>query len=208
MPIDKSKLDVSALFLGYMALVGDSERTAIAFDLPVETITELAESEGWADKIRRVSVMSKSEKPGDWERAQNRALCFVQAYQIRQLVNRWTQYLLGMEIERMLTETATLDKAGGRHVSARIVSDLVCAAEACHRMSYAALGDTVTERIDKKSKDGDSASFSDTHAAVIAALNSNANLPVTKELMMGEAIAVTNLHTEPNQSEGTGEGKR
>lgn len=212
MPLDKSKIDVAALFLGYMALVGDVEKTAIAFDLAPADVAELAEAEGWADKIRRVSVMSKSEKPGDWERAQNRALCFVQAYQIRQLINRWTQHLLNMPIDQMLTETATLDKVGGRHVSARIVSDLVTAAEACHRMSYNALGDTVTERMAQKGPDGAPGKLQDTHSAIIAALNGNAQLPLTKELMMGEVIAVTQVakfdQPERKETEQASEDKR
>lgn len=193
MPLDKSKIDVSAIFLGYMALVGDVEKTALAFDLSPADVAELAESEGWADKIRRVSVMSKSEKPGDWERAQNRALCFVQAYQIRQLINRWTQHLLNMDVEQMLTETATLDKVGGRHISARIVSDLVTAAEACHRMSYNALGDTVTERIAQKGPDGTTGKLQDTHSAIISALNGAAQLPFSKEVLLGEANEVAKV---------------
>lgn len=200
MALDKSKIDVSAVFLGYMALVGDVDKTALAFDMTPADVAELAESEGWADKIRRVSVMSKSEKPGDWERAQNRALCFVQAYQIRQLVARWTTHLLGLEPEELITQTSTVDKFGDSHISARVLTDLVTAAEGCHRMSYAALGDTVTERMDKREKHGDSASFADTHSAIIAALNSQMNLPVSKELMQGEVLTVTQL-PERSQSE-------
>lgn len=202
MALDKSKIDVAALFLGYMALVGDVEKTAIAFDMAPADVAELAEAEGWADKIRRVSVMSKSEKPGDWERAQNRALCFVQAYQIRQLISRWTTHLLGMDVETMLAKTATTDRQGSPHYSARLISDLVTAAEACHRMSYNALGDTVTERMDKKGPDGQPGKLQDTHSAIIAALNHRAELPATKELLTGEAIAVTKSHTERSQSEG------
>ena len=202
MALDKSKLDISAIFLGYMALVGDVEKTALAFDLAPADVAELAEAEGWAEKIRRVSVMSKSEKPGDWERAQNRALCFVQAYQIRQLVARWTQHLLNLEPEQLINQTSTVDKHGDSHISARVLTDLVTAAEGCHRMSYAALGDTVTERMEKKEKGGESGSLSNIHSAVIAALNSQVQLPVAKELMQGEVLTVTKLHTERSQSEG------
>lgn len=212
MAIDKSKLDVSAIFLGYMALVGDVEKTALAFDMLPADVAELAEAEGWANKIRRVSVMSKSEKPGDWERAQNRALCFVQAYQIRQLINRWTQHLLKMDVEEMLTETATLDKVGGRHISARIISDLVTAAEACHRMSYNALGDTVTERIAQKGPDGAPGKLQDTHAAIISALNGAAQLPLSKEVLLGEASDAVKVakfdQSERKETERLGEDKR
>lgn len=186
MAIDKSKIDVSAVFLGYMALVGDVDKTALAFDLTVAEVTELADSEGWAEKIRRVSVMSKSDKPGDWERAQNRALCFVQAYQIRQLINRWIHHFTGLDIETLLSRTSTVDRSGTTHYSAKIVSDLVTAAEACHRMSYTALGDTVTERIDRKQTTGENPTAGDMHSAVIAMLNSHHNLPATKELLIEE----------------------
>lgn len=205
MAIDKSKIDVSAVFLGYMALVGDIDKTAIAFDLSPAEVSELAESEGWADKIRRVSVMSKSDKPGDWERAQNRALCFVQAYQIRQLINRWIKHFTDADIEDLLSRTGTTDKLGKEHYSAKIVSDLCAAAEACHRMSYAALGDTVTERIDRKATTGENATAGDMHSAVIAMLNSHHNLPVTKELLIEERKeAISTTASEPEASEQPG----
>src|SRR6266542_1146087 len=80
--LDKNRIDVAQAFLLFMATIGDYDRVAAALDLEPEQVRELAESEGWTDKIRRVSVMSKSGKPGDFERAQNRALCFFQVYMI------------------------------------------------------------------------------------------------------------------------------
>lgn len=190
MAIDKSKIDVSAIFLGYMALVGDTDKTALAFDMAPADVAELAESEGWADKIRRVSVMSKSDKPGDWERAQNRALCFVQAFQIRQLINRWVKHLTGLGDADLLSKTSTVDRSGVQHYSARVLNDLVTASEACHRMSYAALGDTITERLERKGATGENPSAGDMHSAVISALNSHLNLPVDKALLLAERSEV------------------
>jgi hypothetical protein len=200
MAIDKAKTDVSAIFLTYMALVGDVERTALAFNLDPADVSKLAESEGWAEKIRRVSLMSKSGKPGDFERAQNRALCFVQAHQIRTLVNRLSKQLLGIECdEDFLQKISVSDKNGFSRVSAKVLTDLCTAAEACHRMSYAALGDTVSERLERVDEKGEATNVSEVHAAIIAALNNPATGQLKPaQLMAGEREAIVESSNPDN----------
>jgi hypothetical protein len=57
-------------------------------------------------------------------------------------------------------------------------------------MSYAALGDTVTERLERKGATGENPSAGDMHSAVISALNSHLNLPVDKALLLAERSEV------------------
>lgn len=182
-PFDKNRVDVAAVFLTYMALIGDTERTALAFDLEPQQIEELAESEGWREKIRRVSVMSKSGKPGDWERAQNRALCFVQAQCIREQVNRLLRECAGMTDEELLSRACVKTRDGGRQLSAKFLVDMASAAEACHRMAYAALSDTVSERQDREG-DGPEGKASDLHAAIIASLSNPAAAPAPASVLL------------------------
>jgi hypothetical protein len=199
MAIDKARTDVSAIFLTFMALVGDVERTALAFNLDPADVAKLAESEGWAEKIRRVSLMSKSGKPGDFERAQNRALCFVQAHQIRSLVNRLSRLLLDEEEdEGFLSRLSVVDRGGTSHVSAKVLTDLCTAAEACHRMSYAALGDTVSERLERVDEKGEATNVSEVHAAIIAALSNPATGQLKPaQLVEEEKQQVLDVQTDP-----------
>jgi hypothetical protein len=184
--LDKNKVDVSQAFLAYMTFVGDVERTAHALDLEPKQIQELAEAEGWQDKIRRVSLMSKSGKPGDFERATNRALCFVQAQVLRQQVNRLLTEVQAMTNEELLSRACVRTRDGGMQLSAKFLLDMAACAETCHRMTYAALGDTITERCEAEGGNGQKGpSSNDLHAAIIASLsNPDAQPePVTQQLI-------------------------
>lgn len=183
--IDKNKVDVVQTFFAYMTFVGDVDRTAHAMEMEPAQVREMAEAEGWNEKIRRVSVMSKSGRPGDFERATNRALCFVQAQCIRQQLNRLLKQVTDMTEDELMDRACVRTKDGGRQLSAKFFTDMANAAEACHRMSYAALGDTISERSEAEGGKGQSGGPNDLHAAIIASLSDPAlhPEPVTKQLI-------------------------
>lgn len=172
MRVDKSKLDVAQIFLTYMSLVGDVDKTAAALDMEPKVVQALAEQEEWTEKVRRLSVMSRSGKPGDYERAQNRALNFVQAHRLRMTVDAMLRAFDGKTPEEIVEMFTTLDKKGDRHISARFLADLAAAAEKVQALSYAALGDTVKERVERAEANDGEMTPDQIHAAVIAALNS------------------------------------
>jgi hypothetical protein len=184
--LDKNRIDVAQAFLVYMACIGDVEKVAIALDLEPSQVEQLAEAEGWRDKIRRVSIMSKSGRPGDFERAQNRALCFVQAQCIRQQLDRLLMECAGMTNEELLAKSCVRTRDGGSQLSAKFLLDMASAAEACHRMSYAALNDTVSERADRETDSRDNSS-NDLHSAIIAALSNPSTTPPSTTLLLQEA---------------------
>jgi hypothetical protein len=184
-PFDKNRIDVAQAFLIFMACVGDCDRTAAALDLEPSQVKELAESEGWTEKIRRVSMMSKGGKPGDWERSQNRAMAFCQAHLIRQQIDRLLRVTSQLDDEELMNRCAVTTKSGGKQLSAKFFCDLTQAAEACHRMAYAALGDTVTERVDQSSGTPEGKA-SDLHSAIIAALSNPAVAPPSSSLLLAE----------------------
>lgn len=171
MKIDKNKVDVSAVFVIYMTLVGDVNRTALALNMDPKFVEELAEQEGWPEKIRRVCVASKSGEPGSWERIQNRALNFAQAHRLRELIDRMIINYAEHTPEEFVKELATLNKQGVPHASARFLTDLATAAEKVQNLSYHALGDTVTER-STRDNDKEEQSAAMLHATILTALNS------------------------------------
>lgn len=169
---DKSKMDISQIFLVFMATVGDIERTSTALDMDPRIVTALAEQEGWLEKIRRVSIMSKSEKAGDFERATNRALNFVQARLFQQTMDRMLKIVREMPDDELATELTSIDAKGGTHISGRFFADMAAAMEKAQSMTYAALGDSAIERKDfVKDKEGNPTQAADLHAAMIMALN-------------------------------------
>lgn len=166
----KQRTDVAQVFLVFMATIGNVDKTAAALDLDPEFVAWLAEQERWIEKIRRVSIMSKGEKPGDYERATNRALNFVQAHRARMLMDRLLLALTNQGEEEFLEHFRTQAKDGRQGFSARFFSDLLAAMDKAHHMSYAALGDSVSERMEREAEEKD-ATAGQIHAALIAALN-------------------------------------
>jgi len=186
MKIDKSKLDVAQIFLTFMSLIGDVQKTAAALDISPHIVEGLAEQEGWIEKVRRLSVISKSGKQGDYERAQNRALNFVQAHRLRMTVDAMLRAFDGLTPEEISEKLSTVDKNGNYHISARFLSDLAAAAEKVHALSYAALGDSVKERVERaEASDGDMTP-DQLHAAVIAALNAPHAPAVASQVLENE----------------------
>lgn len=168
--IDKTRIDVSQTFLIYMSLVGDVDKTALACDLDPEVVRALAEQEGWQDKIRRVSLLSKGEKQGDFEKAVNRSLCFAQAHIFRSMVQRVLDALSKHDGNQLLTDMAQV-KAGAISYSAKLFSDLASAMEKAHHLSYLALGDETANRGGAEGEKEKDLSMATVHASVLAALN-------------------------------------
>lgn len=182
----KGRVDVSQVFLVFMSLVGDVARTAAALDLDPDFVDKLATDEGWKTKIQRVCMMSKGDKPGDYERGVNRALCFVQAHRLRVLIDQMLRSFDGLTPEQVADKLSHKDKTGNFHISSRFFADLGAAMEKAHAMSYHALGDTITERKERDALEGAEASASILHASLIAALNESGMPPVRDELTQGQ----------------------
>jgi hypothetical protein len=198
MHLNKNKLDVSQILLTYIALIGDVEKTAAALELDPEIVQKLADAEGWNVKIQRITLMAKSGRPGDFERAQNRALCFVQGHRVRSLIDRVITRFSGMTDEEICAEITAQGKNGVRHVSARFFTDLAAAAEKAHSMTYAALGDTATDRA-QRDTEPDEMNASALHAAVIASLNSPGNSTKPADVIVRElADEVAHVTDETN----------
>ena len=187
---NKNKLDCAQIFLTFMSLVGDVEKTAAALDLNPAIVAELADKEGWNAKIRRISLISKSDKPGDWERAQNRALNFVQAHRLRGVLSNMIKHFEDMEPEALSEAMVSQGREGQKTYTAKIVADLSTAMERVHQMTYSALGDTVKERESRTDEEGNSLPFKDLHAALIGALNHETFVGKEKDLLALEAEEV------------------
>jgi len=204
----KQRTDVAQVFLVFMSLIGDEGKTATALDLEPAYVEWLAEQEGWKEKVRRISIMSKSEKPGDWERAQNRALNFVQAHRVRILIDKLLHVLTkdtDEDPQTLLTRMSTTGKDGRCNISSRFFADLTSAMEKIHTLSYYALGDSVGERRDRMAEDGLDVSAAQIHAALLQALNSPVSHTLSTQQLVEEAssavVAAQVERTTPEVSE-------
>lgn len=189
--IDTSNLDVAAIFLGYMALVGDTDRTALAFNITPRVVRSLAERHGWEDKIRSISFQNKQGKPGDFEKATNRALCFVNGHILRSIIQRILENLNSMSRADIVKTVISQKRTGEITFSAGFYSDLAAAMERCHSMCYAALADASADRsrTDKEAVNAE-LSVDALHAAISSALNTPAGAAAERVLLEKEVEKV------------------
>lgn len=169
-------------FLLYATFVGDCEKTAAALGIRPVDVLRAADEEGWAGKLGKIIELKKSSKPGDMERAINRALNYVQAYRMRAFLARVVQKVTGLSNEEMedyiFTEAITTDKDGQsikyKKLATRSLADLTTALEKCHALTYLALNDTVQDRTRRKEQVGgdDGAAMGDMHSKIAEAMAS------------------------------------
>lgn len=169
-------IDRPNAFLLYAAFTGDIERTAAALNIRACDVLLMADEERWNEKLKPILDLKKSSKPGDVERAMNRALNFVQAHRMRLIIERVVKKLSGMdddELEEYLFSEHALGKDGNKHMykrlTTRALADLASAIEKCHAMSYLALNDTATDR-SKRKEGGEEISAGDMHLQIARAM--------------------------------------
>jgi hypothetical protein len=181
------KADEVQIFHVFMVLVGDVEKTAAALDVDPDLIRSLAEKYNWTEKVRRISILSKGGTQGDWERAQNRALNFVQAHQLRRIIDLQLAELADKPVDEVLkiTDQRTFETK----YSARVLVDLARAMQAVQEMSYNALGDSVKERTAEKTSE-DPITQGGLHTAMISALNKSGQIPKPVDTLADEASGV------------------
>src|SRR5690349_6300077 len=115
--------DRAQVFLLYATFCGDVERTALAAGLNAVDILRVADEEGWALKLEPILKLKRSTRPGDFERAMNRALNYVQAHRMRLFLERIVAKVTGMneaEVQEYLFTDKTMAKDGVLTVSKKL----------------------------------------------------------------------------------------
>lgn len=183
-------LDTEQIFLVFASLCGDVDATAAAVGISPHVVARLADAESWADRIAPIVAKRKSTKPGDVERAINRALNFAQAHRYRLFLQRvaqqmygWTdeelgQFLTKMEPSKKLRHDAA-DVTQRLVITTRSLADFATALEKAQMMTYLALKDTATDRKGRADDDqGEELSAAALHAQIAKAM-SEAREPAT-----------------------------
>jgi len=170
-------LDSAQIFQLFCVFCGDCVKTAAAAGVRPVDVLRVATSEGWTEKLGPILELSKSQKAGDWERACNRAVNYVQAHKLRMFLERVLSRVTGMNAEELqeYVFTSKVDKNGvetAKVLSTRALADLASAVEKCHAMSYLALNDTAQDRGRRKEQATDSeADCSTLHLKIAAAMS-------------------------------------
>lgn len=168
------RIDRENAFLLYAAFCGDLERTAHALNVRPMDVLRMADDEKWNDKLRGILELKKSGKPGDIERAINRALNFVQAHRMRMVIERVLKRLTDMDLDELeqylLQGKVSKDGDVERKLSTRAIADLASALEKCHAMTYAALNDSAPERVKRNDREAEAMSAGEMHVRIAEAM--------------------------------------
>lgn len=189
MQINTKNIDLVAVFLGYVACVGDLQKTSLMFDLSPEIVEKLADENDWNGKIKRLSLVSKDGAGNsEWAVIQNRALCLVQGTMLRMVLQRILENVGQMSRED-LTATVTAVKAGSVTFTAKFYAEISAAMEASHRMCYNAICDGAADRGAKdKTAEEDTLSIEKLHSAVLMALSGAPGAGVERKLLDDTSI--------------------
>jgi hypothetical protein len=190
-------IDRENAFLLYAAFTGDLERTAHALGIRTIDVLNIANEDQWNEKLKGILDLKKSGKPGDIERAINRALNFVQAHRMRLIIERVIRKLTGMsdeELEQYLFTEANIGTSENpvnyKKLTTRQLADLASAIEKCHAMSYAALNDTTQERIKRDSSGKDEVAAGELHVQLARAMQEAARSKSPQAQLLDAQLAI------------------
>lgn len=176
------EIDAESAFQVYAQLTGDVEKAAHALGISPAQVIEMASSLGWQERLKTIFELKKSNKPGDVEKAINRAVNFVQAHRYRIVLERITNRLYAMSADELVGEITTVsyDKDGNevkRVINTRILADLATALEKVQQLTYAALVDTSSDRSKRKAESDDQSdvSLQSIHSVISQAMSDTQN---------------------------------
>lgn len=205
-PVPPGELDRENCFLLFATFCGDIVRTAHAIGCSEAAVLKMCEDEGWHNKLAPILALKKSSRPGDVERACNRALNFVQAHKMRLFVARVLHSLTGLTEEQFqeYVYPSSKDKEGNvtTKLSTRALADLASAMEKCQALTYLALTDTAQDRSKRKESEGDAdISAADMHAQIAAGFAavgaSNSPRAVLFDAQVAQAQAIVREAAKP-----------
>ncbi len=154
-------IDPAAVFSALVLFRGDPIQTAESLRIPEKVVLEFSAKYGWATKLRDMGVSGSTgptNKQDAVARFQNRAMNFVQAIRLRELVDRLTVELL--EDPEKLKEFTTVVSKNGFKRDMRAIVDLVNAADTAQMMTSRALQDHKdNESGDREAMDGNQLSL-------------------------------------------------
>lgn len=190
----QQRSEPTTVFLTYLSCLGNVQKTAAALMLDVSFVEMLAKREGWEVKVKALLALRKEQGAEALARELNRTVNLVQAVRLRNVIDQI--------IRRITDDTASFEdfissrSAKCDNVSMRNMTDLVKACESIHRMTYQALGDSLSERIDRDD-DADATTTSLAVLKALAVIQPNDPAASARQLICGRPTP-TSSHSEPN----------
>lgn len=186
----KERLDVSKIFLAYLATCGDVVLAADIAECSISDVLYLAKSELWDIKLAesqraRGGTLDKAKEKG---REINRMANYIQATRLRSLIDKTLHWIYENpeNINKFCQET---NKQGNKFFSTKPLLDLAKAAESVQSMTYRSLGDSMPKG---ENAMGQLGSIRDLHLTVIEAMKQTVpdEKGVSEILLHADRIAI------------------
>lgn len=179
------KIDVEQSFLLWCASNFDVAATAHALGISAVSLQRVVDDEQWIERVAPIVAKIKSQKPGDWDRAVNRAIAFTQGTRFRliceRVISEMTNWTTEELRENLLPEN--IGKMGStRKISTRFLGDLASAIEKANAICFQALSDTSPERA--KRNDSAEVPVIDMHAAIAKCMGSVGDSKTPRKMLL------------------------
>lgn len=150
MPTQLSDSLLTKMYLTFIVLEGDTNKTAVACDVAEQLVIEQAQRENWHDRLETTKrLASDSRGPAEIERLLNRAGTYVQAMRLRRIID-----VVLNELEQRATNSKSIldaftftDKEGNHRIDLKPIAELAAAAQKLSAVAFSAMSDTAGERL-------------------------------------------------------------
>jgi hypothetical protein len=173
----KREIDFNQAFLAFIR-TGSLEEAAKIVGVDPSDLAVRSARDDWAGQL---DALSTGAAKGNGERAANRALSFSLANRMRLFCDQIMTEFLGMIARGEKTAIECLresDGKGGTRFNTRLLGDITKAIIGSDHVTSKALGDTVTERLERKEDDDDNAEAAQLSVLQALASLGTAALPV------------------------------
>lgn len=179
------KIDAEQCFLLWCANGFDVAATAHAVGITAVALQRVVDDMQWVERVAPIVAKIKSQKAGDFDRACNRAIAFVQGTRFRMICERVISEITGWDTVTLRENLSpeNISKSGSsRKISTRFLGDLASAIEKANAICFAALSDTATERA--KRNDSAEVPVVDIHAAIAKCMGSVGESKAPRKLLL------------------------
>jgi len=152
MPTQLSDSLATKLYLTFIVLEGDVNKTSVACDVPEDVVEEYAKREDWRARLETTKRLAgDSRGPAEIERLLNRAGTYVQAMRIRRVIdvvlNELEKRMVDSRDTTVLEAFTYTDKEGNRRIDLKPLAELASSAQKLSTVAFSAMADTAGERL-------------------------------------------------------------
>jgi len=136
----------------FLSFLGDASKTAVALNLAVAQVEQLAIDNQWHAKVEELKALGREGGADTLARELNRVKAFIQATRLFNIVDRVIRTVT--QNDQSFEDFISQQGKDTVNTSCKAVAELVKAAEVVQNMLYRAVGDSLGERATRNETGG------------------------------------------------------